>query len=128
MSLFNGVDHGKGVRRVGNLRRLNHAPGKFFPVGGLTKDFINHTGPSFAVHVGRTASRRDARRSGLRILFGDRMAAKANVATAATEVEAGEEAPAEKKKLPLKLIIIAAAGLLVVAGGGGAYFLLSGNQ
>ncbi len=57
------------------------------------------------------------------------MAAKANVAAAATEVEADEEAPAGKKKLPLKLIIIAAAGLLVVAGGGGgAYFLLSGKK
>jgi flagellar FliL protein len=62
-------------------------------------------------------------------LFGDAMAAKANVAAAAPEVEADEEAPAAKRKLPLKLIIIAAAALVVVAGGGtGAYLALSGGS
>jgi flagellar protein FliL len=56
------------------------------------------------------------------------MAAKANVAAAASEVEADEDASAPKKKLPLKLIIIAAAALVVAGGGTGGYFLLSGKK
>jgi flagellar FliL protein len=57
------------------------------------------------------------------------MAAKANEATAETEVEAGEDGAPAKRTLPLKLIAIAGAAFLVVAGGGAAaYFMLSGKK